>query len=113
LYCNWDDILRPADITDGFTQTTVLDHVFDGQRLDAYDLVLAYEPGRKLVQKITAPVSDTGMNTSDFEARLFAVLRAFAFLGVSALGFRQFPLILVEELGIAHDLTRRRGPRRT
>ena len=53
------------------------------------------------------------MNTSDLEARLFAVLGALAFLGVPTLGLREFFLILVEELGIAHDFTRRRAPQRT
>ena len=48
--CELGHKFRPAHITDGFTQLVVLDHVLDCQRLDAYDLVLAYEPGRKFMR---------------------------------------------------------------
>jgi hypothetical protein len=113
LYSNWDDILRPAHVADGFTQRAVLDHVLHRQRLDTYDLVLAYESGRKFVQEITASVSDTGMDTGDFETRLFAVLGAFTLLGVPPLSLRKLFLIFVKELGIAHDFARRRAPQRT
>lgn len=72
--------LRPTDITDGFGKTAILDHVLDCQRLNTHDLVLAYESGRKFLQKVTAAISDTGMNACYFETCLVSVFRALFFL---------------------------------
>lgn len=97
--------LRPCDITHSVTQGWMLDHVLDCQRLNTHDVVLAYESGRACVQEVTAAICDAGMKASDVETSLVSVLRAFALLGMAALGLRKLLLIFVKERGIAHHLT--------
>ncbi|GHO48938.1 hypothetical protein KSX_71010 [Ktedonospora formicarum] len=58
-----------------------------------------------LCWRVTAAISDTGVNASHLETSLVSVLRAFVLPSMTALGFRQLLLILVEEPGIAYHLT--------
>src|SRR5216684_897057 len=94
--------LTPTDITDGFTELWVLDHVLHRKVLDTDRLVLTNQTCRELVREITAAISDTSMDLSDFLTGLFSVLAALLFLGMSALGLGKLLLILAEKLWIAH-----------
>src|SRR5690348_4215560 len=62
-----------------------------------------------LCRRVTAAISDAGMDARHLETRLLSVLGAFALPGMTTLGFGKFLLILVEEPGIAHHLTIREG----
>ncbi len=97
--------LTPSDIGDGFGKAVVGDHVLDGQTLDAYDLVLAYDLGRELVLIITASVGDAGVYPSNLLARLLPVLGAFALLRVRALRVCQFLFVLGKEARVAVGVT--------
>ena len=99
------DELTPSHITDGFRKTVVLDQVLDGQALHADDLVFVHDSCAELVLVVPSPIIDAGVNTSDLEPCLVAVLRTFLFLGMPTLCFRQSLLILLEEAGIADTLT--------
>src|SRR6266568_296524 len=57
--------LRPAHVTDSLSKAVVLDHVLDLQALDADRLVFTNQTGRKLMQEVTTPISNTGMDTSN------------------------------------------------
>src|ERR1700730_16457838 len=93
--------LTPSDIAYGFSEVVVFHHVLDLQTLDAYDLVLTYEVCRELVLIVSSSISNTSMNTSNLATGFVPVLAPLAFLGMSALGFCQFLLIFLKELGIA------------
>src|SRR5690348_11529481 len=66
----------PAYVGDGFRQAVILQHVLDGQRLDTDHLVLADEPGRQLVLKITPSVGNAGVDTSYLAPGFLLVLTA-------------------------------------
>src|SRR5437016_1786974 len=95
------DKLPPANITYGFRQRVVLQHVLDLQALDTDRLVLTHYLCRELVLIVTPSIGNSGMKTSYFHTRLCPVLTAFFLLGKVALGAGQFLLFLVEELGVA------------
>ena len=99
------DKLTPSDITDGFCQTVIFDHVLDGQTLDANHLVFVYDASRKFVLVVTPTVIDTSMNTGHLAASFLPVLGTFLFLGMPTLGFCQFLLITGIELGVPDSLT--------
>ena len=99
------DELPPTNITDGLGKRVILDHVLDRQILDAYRLVLTNNAGREFVLVVSSPIRYPGMETSDLETSLVAVLAALFLLGQPPLSLGQFLFLLVEELGIAHMLT--------
>src|SRR5712692_9306535 len=92
---------RPSHITDGLSQTMVLDYILDVQTLDAYDLVLTYDLCRELVLRVSSSVSNASVNTSHFHAGFRTVLRAFFLACMSPLRFCQFFLLFDKELGVA------------
>src|SRR2546425_1292571 len=85
--------LTPADITDAFSETVVLEHVLDGQTLDADHLVLVNDASRELVLIITTTISNLGVEMSDFETGLVAVLRPLLLRSQPPLGLGQLLLI--------------------
>src|SRR5215469_13364735 len=95
------DQFRPSDITDGFCQAAILDHILDLQALNAYDLVFAYDRSREFVLIVPPSVCNLLMDTSHLETGLIAVLRTLFLLGMLALRLCQLLFIFVEELGIA------------
>ena len=99
------DKLTPSDITDGFGQTVILDHVLDGQTLDANHLVFVDDACRKLVLVVAATVVDTGMNTGNLASGFLLVVSTFFLLGMPTLGFGQSLLIMGIELGVPDSLT--------
>src|SRR5437764_6803691 len=82
--------LTPSDIAYSFRKAVVLDHILDGKTLNAYDLVLAYDVCRELMQKITPSIDYPGMNACDFQLSETPVLGAFFLFRVSSLSFCQF-----------------------
>src|SRR5712692_3157687 len=99
--------LTPPHITDRLSQTVVLDHVLDCQRLDADRLVFTNQACRELMQEITASISDTGVYSSYLFTGFATVLASLVLLSMSSLCFGQFLLIFMEELGVTHHFTRR------
>src|SRR6266851_3252102 len=99
------DKFSPTYITDSFRQTVVLDHIFDVQTLDAYDLVFAYDLGREFMLIVSSPVGNLLMNAGNLETRFVTVLRPFFLFCVTALCFRQFLFIFGEELGVTMRLS--------
>ncbi len=104
--------LAPSHFRDGFAQAAVLHHVLDCQRLHTYDLVLAYEAGRELMQEVTASIPDASVNACNLDACLVSVLGTLFLLRVAALSLCQLLFILVEELRIADKFARRQGHKR-
>jgi len=101
------DELTPSHITDGFCQTVIFDHIFDGQTLHADHLVFVDDACRKLVLVVATTVIDTSVDTGHLTPCLLPVLGALLFLGVPTLGFCQSLLILGIVTGIAHGFTSR------
>src|SRR5450759_3445517 len=97
--------LAPSHIGDGFGEAVVLHHVLDGQTLDAYDLVLAYDLCRELVLIITPSLGNTGVYSGNLLAGLVSILGAFALPGMLALRFRQLLFIFGKEAGVAIGVT--------
>src|SRR6266487_1516963 len=99
--------LAPSHIADRFSETMVLDHILDRQTLDADHLVLANHACRELMPKITATVSDTGMNLCHLQTSLLFILRAFFPACMPTLCMGQSLLIISEELrspnGLRHN----------
>src|SRR5256712_5600804 len=95
------DQFRPTDVTDGFRQTVVLDHVLDLQTLDAYDLVFAYDASRELMLVVPSPIGHLFMDASHLQTSFCTVLRTFFLFCVTALCFCQLLFLFGEELGIA------------
>ena len=95
------DQFRPTDVTDGFRQRVVLDHVLDLQTLDAYDLVFAYDASRELMLIVSPAICNLLVDASNLETSLVSILRALFRASVLPLSLRQFLLILVEELGVS------------
>src|ERR1700682_5020485 len=98
------DKFSPSHIGDGLRQAVVLDHVLDGQTLDADDWVFAYDLRRELVLIIPPSIRDTGVDTRNDDPGLVAVLAALLFLGMPSLSLCQFLLITRKEFGIAVGL---------
>src|SRR6266487_15511 len=96
--------LAPSHIADRFSETMVLDHILDRQTLDADHLVLANHACRELMPKITATVSDTGMNLCHLHTSLLFILRAFFPACMPTLCMGQSLLIVSEELRIPNGL---------
>src|SRR6266446_9978137 len=88
------DQFAPAHVADGLGQAVILDHVLDGQTLDADHLVLVNDACRELVLIILASISNLGVDASNFETSFVPVLGAFLLLGQPTLGLRQFLLSL-------------------
>ena len=101
------DKLAPSDITDGFGQTVIFDHVLDGQTFHAYHLVFVHNACRKFVLVVAATILNTSMNTSNLVPCFLPVLGTFFLLGMPTLGFSQLLLILGIVAGIAHCFTSR------
>ncbi len=98
------DELTPAHITNGLRQRVVFHHVLDRQTLDAHHLVFVNDARAELVLVVSPTISDTSMNTSDFETGFGPVLAALLFPGKTPLGLRQVLLITGEVFGIANLL---------
>src|SRR6266480_3290228 len=103
--CELSHKLTPSHIRDGLGKLVVLYHILDVQTLDAYDLVLTYDLCRELVLRVTPPIGNPGMNTSDLQLSLATVLRAFLLLRMSTLRLCQFLFIRGRELRITVGLT--------
>ena len=103
------DKLTPSDITDGFCQTVIFDHVLDGQTLHANHLVFVYDACREFVLVVSPTVVDTSMNTGNLATGFLPVVSAFFLLGMPTLGFCQSLLIMGIELGIARQPHQWRG----
>src|SRR5260370_15469721 len=99
------DELTPAYIADRFCQGVVLDHVLDGQTLDTYDLVLAYDVDREFVLIVSSSISNPSMDTSNLATGFLTVLRPFLLLGLTALCPCQLLFIFGKECGIAMGLS--------
>ena len=100
--------LAPSDITDTLGQSMVLDQIFDGQTLDADQLILADDAARELVLVIPPSVSDTRMDSGNFEASLCPVLTTLFLLGQPSLCFRQLLLVFGKLPGVADGLSCRK-----
>src|ERR1700687_2141496 len=99
------DELTPADITDGFRQRVVLDHIFDVQALHTYDLVLAYELGRELVVIVTPSIRYLGVDCGHLLPCFGSILTHLFLLGELALSTSQFLLITGSKIGVAIAMT--------
>jgi hypothetical protein len=97
--------LRPAYVVNSFRKRVVLDHVLDGQTLDADRLVFTDQACGELVQKVTASISYSGMDTSHLLGRFGAVLGPLLLFRVVSLSLRQFLFVFDEEMRIADFLT--------
>src|SRR5438132_12083034 len=95
------DKLAPSHIRNGLSKFVVLDHIFDLQTLDAYNLVFAYDGGREFMLIVSSPVCNLLMDTSNLETSLGSVLRTLCLFCVTALCFRQFLCITGGELGVS------------
>ena len=95
------DQFRPPYVTDRFRQTVVLDHILDGQTLDAYDLVLTYDVSREFVLIVSSSIGNLFMDASDLEASFRTVAGTFFLFSTTALRFRKLLFIFREEPGIA------------
>src|SRR6266487_2835334 len=98
------DQFRPTDVTDGFRQTVVLDHVLDLQTLDADDLVFAYDASREFMLIVSSPICNLFLDASNLQTSFCTVLRTFFLFCMTALCFCQLLCIFGEELGIAIGL---------
>src|SRR5712692_18008 len=98
------DKLRPTDVTDGFCQTVVSDHILDLQTLDTDDLVFAYDASRELLLIVSSAVCNLFMDASNLKTRFCTVLRTFFLFCVTALRCCQLLFLFGEELGIAVGL---------
>ena len=74
--------LRPSHITDRFCKAMIFDHVLDCQALNADRLVFTYQVCRELMQEVTASISDTSMDTSNFYSCLSTALAPLVFTGL-------------------------------
>src|SRR6266446_10938674 len=83
------DQFAPAHVADGLGEAVILDHVLDGQTLDADHLVLVNDARREFMLIILAPISNLGMDASHADAGLVAILRSLLLLGQPTLGLRQ------------------------
>src|SRR5437764_4665328 len=99
------DKLAPSHISNGLSQFVVLDHLFDLQTLDAYDLVFAYDVGREFMLIVSSPVCNLLMDASNLETSFCTVLRTFFLFCVTALCFRKFLCITGGELGVPMRLS--------
>src|SRR5436309_9448923 len=95
------DKFRPTDVTDGFRQTVVFNHILDLQTLDADDLVFAYGLSREFVLIVSSPICHLFLDASHLQTSLCTVLRTFFLFCVAALCFCQLLFLFGEELGIA------------
>src|SRR6266516_3724315 len=98
------DQFRPTDVTDGFRQTVVLDHVLDLQTLDADDLVFAYDASRELMLVVPSPICHLFLDASHLQTSFCTVLRTFFLFCMTTLCFCQLLCLFGEELGIAVGL---------
>src|SRR6266702_5595962 len=101
--------LTPPHVTDSFCKAMVFDHVLNCQRLNTDRLVFTDQACRELMQEVTASISNTCMYSGYLCTGFGSILAALLFAGVSPLCFCQFLLILMEEFGIAYDLTIRKS----
>ena len=101
------DKLSPSDIADGFGKRVVLDHVLDGQTLDADHLVFANDACGEVVLVVPTLVSDTGMHAGDFETSFRSVFRSLLLPGMPSLSLSQGFLAFRIEPGVLDQRTRR------
>src|SRR6266516_132302 len=95
------DKFRPTDVTDGFSQTVVFNHILDLQTLDTYDLVFAYDASREFMLVVPSPICNLFMGASNLQTSFCTVLGPFFLFCVAALCFRKLLFLFGEELGIA------------
>lgn len=76
--------LAPSCIADRPGQRPVLDHSTDVQVFHHDHLVFANEAGAELVEVVSSPVGDTGMQAAELRSGFFPVLRSFLLPGESA-----------------------------
>src|SRR6266568_8124350 len=95
------DQFRPTDVTDGFRQRVVLDHVLDLQTLDADDLVFAYDASRALMLVVPSPICHLFLDASHLQTSFCTVLGPFFLFCMTTLCFCQLLCLFGEELGIA------------
>jgi hypothetical protein len=100
--------LTPPNVRDRLGKRVILDHVFHRKRLHTDRLVFTDQTCRELVQKITASLSNPGMDTSHLLGRFGTVLGTFFLLGVVSLSLRQFLFVFGEVFGVAHFLASRK-----
>src|SRR6266581_6020070 len=98
------DQFRPTDVTDGFSQTVVFNHILDLQTLDADDLVFAYDASREFVLIVSSPIGNLFLDASHLQTSFCTVLGPFFLFGMTALCFCQLLFSFGEELGIAGGL---------
>ncbi len=103
------DQFTPSDIANRFCKAMVLDHVLDGQTLDAYHLVFVDDAGRELLLVVSATVIDPSVDFGNLQTGFVAILRSLLLPGMSPLSFRQLLLIFGKIAGIADTLTSREG----
>src|SRR5699024_10891266 len=92
---------KQATIGHRFTQAAVSQHSFDIQIFQADHLVLVDQSGRYLVQKISAAIGNSGMNSGDTVLLLPSSMRAFPLAGKPTLSHSQLPSIAVGVFGRA------------
>src|SRR6266516_3103765 len=98
------DQFRPTDVTDGFRQRVVLDHVLDLQTLDADDLVFAYDASREFMLVVPSPIGNLFLDASHLQTSFCTVLRTFFLFCMTALCFCQLLCLFGEELRITVGL---------
>jgi hypothetical protein len=94
------DQFSPTYVTDGLSQSVVLNHMLDLQTLDAYDLVFADGLSREFVLIVSSAIGNLLVDASNLQTSFGPVLRTFLFFCMTALRPRQLLFILSEELGI-------------
>src|SRR6266852_7852047 len=96
------DQFTPSDIVNCFCKAMVLDHVLDGQTLDAYHLVFVDDAGRELLLVVSATVIDPSVDFGNLQTGFVAILRSLLLPGMSPLSFRQLLLIFGKIAGIVY-----------
>lgn len=93
------DTFSPSSILDRLCQARVFAPVLEGQTLDAYDVVVAYELRRTLVLGVTSSISPLFVKTSPVETCLRPVLGPFFRPGQLRLSVGQFLVLPGNEGG--------------
>ncbi len=96
--------LAPADISNGFGQGGMLQHVLDRQALAADRLVLTDQSGGELVLVVSSAIGNARMDLGDFVPRLLTVLRAFFLASKPPVGLGQLLLVTGKRAGIVEGL---------
>jgi hypothetical protein len=99
------DKLTPSDITHGFCQRVIFDHVLDCQTLYANHLVFVDDACREFVLVVASTVLDTSMHAGNLAPCLFSIVSTFFLFRVPPLSFSQAILITGVKFGIANCFT--------